>query len=164
MKVRYCLSVCGLVLAFQWLAAFDVAGQEEPDARAVAEYRLTDERLENFVRASRNLQAVLEADPDLLAELEGEGEEFSIAETAARWDSLPAIRNAIQSAGMTSTEYITFTFAMFQAGMGAWMVEQGGAGRLPAGVARENVDYYLANKARFEALSEELPPIELNPE
>ena len=61
---------------------------------------------------------------------------------------------------MTSAEYVTFNFAMVQAGMGAWLVREQGPDALPADVPRENVDYYIANSERFEALAAEMEALQ----
>ncbi|MGE0467561.1 MAG: hypothetical protein AB7P44_14110 [Steroidobacteraceae bacterium] len=75
----------------------------------------------------------------------------SISDVAARIDRSPAARSAIQSAGLTTREYVVFTFAMFQTGLAAWAMEQPG-GKLPPGVSNANVDFYQAHRAKIDAM------------
>ncbi len=155
---RSLLTLCGLSLVLSCLASAEARADEDADLQAVREYRLTDERVEEFTQASRNLVNAMEADPGLAADDSSLdfGSDASIAEIAAGLDAQPAAREAIESAGMTSAEYVTFSFAMVQAGMGAWLVKEQGPDALPADVPRENVDYYIANSERFEALAAEM--------
>lgn len=149
-------ALCALAFALQILIVDHVSAQgDDPDTKALAGYRLTDEGVENFAQASRNLVAALKADPGLERVMEGSGE-GTIAETAAMYDAQPAVRKAIESANMTSLEYVTFLGSMIQAGMAAWLVEEYGQDKLPEGMPRENVDYYLANKDKFAVLTAEL--------
>ncbi|MGH8496657.1 MAG: hypothetical protein ACREVN_11040 [Gammaproteobacteria bacterium] len=149
-------AVCAAIAALQLFGAGPVMAQaDSPDAKALAEYRLTDEGVENFTKASRNLIAAFKADPGLGQAMEG-SDNATIAETAAAYDAQPAVRKAIESADMTSKEYITFMYSMFQAGLAGWLVEEYGQTELPEGTPRENVDYYLAHKEELAALSAEL--------
>jgi hypothetical protein len=150
-KIRYCRL---FALAFLFCGAGGAFAQGA-DMEMLAEYRLTDEGLANFAQASRNIAAAVKADPSLEDSVDV-SDDATIAELADLYDSYPAVRNAIESADMTSTEYVTFLYSMIQAGMAAWMVEEYGQTEVPDGTPQENVDYYLANKDKFAALSQEL--------
>jgi hypothetical protein len=142
-------------------AAQDESVDMGADAAAVAEYRLSEDALAKFTQATRNLGAALKADPGLEGRMDqkaaGNG---TIAEAVAVYESEPAVRRAIESADMTSTEYITFMYAMTQAAMGAWLVQQYGEQQLPPDTPRENVDFYLANADKIAALSREMQALE----
>ena len=159
---RSFLTLCGLSLVLSCLVSAEARADEDADLQAVREYRLTDERLEEFTEASRNLVNAMEADSGLAADDPSLdfGSDASIAEIAAGLDAQPAVREAIESAGMTSAEYVTFNFAVVQAGMGAWLVKEQGPDALPADLSRENVDYYIANSERFEALAAEMEALQ----
>lgn len=153
---RRCSALCALIFAFQLFSTSHVSAQEDDaDAKALAEYRLTDEGLDNFSQASRNLAAVAKTDPGLANSMEG-SDDATIAETAAMYDAEPVVREAIEAADMTSAEYVTFMYSLIQAGMAAWLAEEYGQTELPEGTPRENVDYYIANKEKIEALTEEM--------
>lgn len=139
---------------------------QDADTREIAAYRLTDVTLAKYIRASRALAAVAkpvapdtaddeEADEEEDDEEEGDNEK-SITEVVAEYDANPAARRAITSAGLTTREYVVFTFALFQAGMAAWLVEQQGWSQLPRDVSRPNVEFYQRHKAAIDSVTAEL--------
>ena len=146
--------LCAFILALLIVGHVSAQGGDA-DEKALAEYRLTDEGLEKFIQASRNLAAAVKADPRLAGALEG-ADDGTIEETAARYDSQPSVRRAMESADMTSAEYLTFMYSMIQAGMAAWLAEEYGSSELPEGTPRQNVDYYIANKDKLAAATAEL--------
>lgn len=155
MFVRRWPALCAFAFAFQFFSIGQVAAQEEdPDVQALLDYRLTDEGLDSFMQASRNLAAVAKADPGLETRMEAP-EDASIADLAAMYDSEPAVRKAIASADLTSEEYVTFMYSVMQAGMAAWMVKEHGQ-EIPYGTPRENVDYYIANEEKIAAMTDEM--------
>ena len=68
----------------------------------------------------------------------------------------PGAQAAIQSAGMTSREYVVFMFSMMQNGMAAWALSQPG-GKLPPGVSQANVDFFRKHEAAMAAVTENDP-------
>ena len=64
-------------------------------------------------------------------------------------DSTPGAKAAVQSAGMTTREYVVFTFSLMQNGLAAWAVDQPG-GKLPPGVSQANVDFIRAHKGDWK--------------
>ena len=78
----------------------------------------------------------------------------SLDEMVAQFDSVPEFRTAIRSAGMTTREFVVFTWSLFQNGMAAWVLSQPG-GKLPEGASMANVDFYRAHEAAFQALEKE---------
>jgi hypothetical protein len=136
---------------------------QNADSREIAAYRLTEATLAKFLRAARVMAAVQKphsADADDDAEDadddEKDNDDPSLTQIAAKYDSIPAARRAITGAGLTTREYVVFTFALFQAGMGAWVVEQQGWSKLPPDVARANVEFYQRHKAQIDSVTAEL--------
>ncbi len=126
---------------------------------AIANYRLTSASLDKFVRATNALKALEDEDIDLEERLDmDDPEDIDLNEIAAAFDSEPRIKNAINGAGMTSREYLTFMFAMIQAMFGSVMVQMGGEQALndmPAGVLKDNIRFFTENQAAFEALDDD---------
>jgi hypothetical protein len=130
---------------------------QDADSREIAAFRLTDATLAKFIRASRAMAAVAKATPADTTDADDESESSpAIAEIAAFYDANPAARRAITGAGLTTREYVVFTFALFQAGMGAWLVEQQGWSKLPPDFARANVEFYQRHKAQLDSLTADL--------
>ena len=141
---------------------------QDADSREVAAYRLSEATLAKFLRASRAMAAAAKPAPaDTGDDAEDRDDDDddddddaedskSIAEIAAFYDANPAARRAITGAGLTTREYVVFSFALFQAGMGAWLVEQQGWSKLPPDVARTNVEFYQRHKAQLDSVTAEL--------
>jgi hypothetical protein len=112
------------------------AAAQDRDAQEAASYKLTEVGLANYAKASGKLAEL----PSACDEDEEDSDVESIDGMVAKLNSLPGAQAAIQSAGMTSREYVVFTFAMLQAGIAAWGIDQGG--KLPAGMSQANIDFY----------------------
>jgi hypothetical protein len=160
--VRRTGALCALLI-LPLLFCEHAAAQNAADAAALAEYRLTDDGLAKFSQATRNLGAAVAADPGLEERMDRKSrDDATIAETAAIYDSEPAVRKAVEDADLTSSEYVTFVYSLAQAAMGAWSMQQYGEDKLPAGTPRENVDFYLANSDKIAALSKEMQALDKN--
>jgi hypothetical protein len=66
-------------------------------------------------------------------------------------DAVPEVKSALKASGMTSREYLVFSWSVFQNGMAAWALDQPG-GQLPPGVKKANVDFYRAHAAELTKL------------
>ncbi|MBW3571298.1 MAG: hypothetical protein KY467_09340 [Gemmatimonadetes bacterium] len=126
---------------------------------ALRTYRLTSANLDKFLAATNALKALEDEDIDIEDHIDmDDPEDIDIGEIAAAFDNEPRIKRAINSAGMTSRDYVTFLFAMMQAMFGSVMVQMGGEQALndmPDGVLKENIRFFTANQARFEALGDD---------
>lgn len=121
----------------------------DSDTREINSYVLTESALAKYSQATRNLAAL----PNKCDEDEMEGAQ-SLNEAAALLDSVPEVRAAIRSAGLTTREYTVFTWALFQTGMGSWVLSQPG-GKLPVGTSMANVNFYRAHEAAIQKLDKE---------
>jgi hypothetical protein len=119
------------------------------DTQEISHYVLTDAGLAKFSAATQSLgklgQSVKSCDDDA-------DSPSSLDKLVAKADATPGVKSAIQSAGMTTREYVVFTMSLFQAGVAAWGMEQAG-GKLPPGVSKANVDFYKAHKDAIDKLS-----------
>ena len=73
----------------------------------------------------------------------------------AKLNAVPGAQAAIQSAGMTTREYVVFMWSIMQSGMSAWAQDQ--SGKLPPGVSQANVDFYKKHEADMAAIGENDP-------
>lgn len=135
------------------LTAPGVATASDKDTREVAAYVLTDAGLAKFTQATQNLAAV----PGACARNDDDGSNSqSIDQMVAKLNAVPGAQAAIQSAGMTTREYVVFMFSMLHNGMAAWAVSQPG-GKLPPGTQQSNVDFIKKNEARMSAIGQNDP-------
>lgn len=126
------------------------------DSREIASYMLTESALAKYARATANLGANakgLSGHCDDDGDDDGDDDESarSLDEMVARINAKPGISAAIQSAGMTTREYVVFSLSLFQNGMAAWALSQPG-GKLPPEISKANVDFYRAHEAAIQKL------------
>jgi len=118
---------------------------QDRDTQEIQRYVLTDAAFAKYKVAAKKLATLPAGGCD-----EGEDSE-SIAVIVAKLDAVPAARAAITSAGMTTREYIVFSFSLVQNALAAWAVSQPG-GKLPPGASQANVDFYRRHAAEIESL------------
>jgi hypothetical protein len=147
-----------------WLAGFcavvvSIAGgaaraQGDRDTQEISRYALTEAGLAKYSAATQHLNKLGNSDPSRCEDKDDESPS-SLDQFVAKIDAKPAAKAAIQSAGMTTREYMVFSMSLFQTGLAAWALEQPG-GKLPPGVSKANVDFYKAHKATIDKLGAEM--------
>jgi hypothetical protein len=153
MSLRIQLATTFAIAAAIALAAPGVATANDKDTREVAAYVLTDAGLAKFTKATQNLAAV----PGACAKQDDDGSNSqSIDQTVAKMNAVPGAQAAIQSAGLTTREYVVFMWSILHNGMASWAVSQPG-GKLPPGTLQSNVDFYKKNEARMAAIGQNDP-------
>ena len=120
------------------------------DSKEIADYVLTDAALAKYTQAIRKLQPLKE---QLQKNCDRDEVEGSITKMAARMDELPGVKSAFKAAGMTSREYLVFSFSVFQNGLAAYALDQPG-GMLPPGAKMSNVNFFRAHEAKLNELGE----------
>lgn len=133
-------------------------GAKDADVKAIQSYRLTESGLSKFMQATRNIAQAAKAHPEIANEQEDDGSDKSLDDMVAIYDRHPEIKHAITSTGMTSRDYVLFTFAMFQAGMAAGVQQMGG--KLPEGVSGQNIEFYKKHEAELKKFGEEMQKME----
>lgn len=125
------------------------ASAQDRDTQEVSRYTLTEAGLAKYSQATKKIAALpgaQQSDCD-----DDDSESMSLDQMAAKFDATPGVKAAIQSAGMTTREYVVFMWSIFQNGMAAWALEQPG-GKLPAGTSNANVDFYKNHQAEIAKL------------
>jgi len=120
------------------------------DAKEVADYVLTEAALAKYTKAVHKLHPLKE---QLQQDCNREDAPDSLNGMAAHMDAVPAVKAALKTAGVTSREYLLFSWSVFQNGMAVWALDQPG-GALPPGTKPANVTFYRAHKAELEKLGE----------
>lgn len=126
------------------------------DDPALANYRLTTANLTKFLAAAEALEGLEGQNIDLEDRLDVDNpEDLNIADIAAAFDSEPRVKGAINGAGLSSREFVTFLFSMMQAMFGSIAVQMGGDEALadmPDGVLKSNIQFFLANQDAFQSM------------
>ena len=139
----------GIVLAFLVSPAAVAQSFSASDTREIQGYALTEAGLAKYSQATRNLDA-LAMNPSTACD-DDDASATSLDKMVARLDAVPGAKSAIKSAGMTTREYLLFTWSVFQNGMAAWALDQPG-GKPSPGVSMANVDFYRQHEAEFKKL------------
>jgi hypothetical protein len=126
---------------------------------ALQNYRLTSANLDKFIRATDAISALDGDEFDIEEHVDMDNpENVQLGEIAAAMDSDPRLKGAINGAGMTSHEYVTFAFSTMQAMFASMMVQMSGEQALasmPGSTLKENIQFFTQNQARFEALRDD---------
>ncbi len=120
----------------------------EADTREVRSYALTEIALGKYVEATHKLSVIpLDCSTD-------DPEVGNLTEAAARIDAVPGAKAAVQSAGLTSREYVVFAFSLIENAFASYALEQPG-GTLPQGVSMSNIEFLRRNSGVIERLANE---------
>ena len=150
-KLAHAFSALAAALAVLLLVQLP-ARAGDADSQEVMAYTLTEAGLAKFTKASQNLAALPSGGPDACkSDDDSDAQSNSISSLAAKIDAFPGAKSAIQSAGLTSHEYIVFTMSLLQNGLAAWALKQPG-GKLPPGVNKANVDFVNSHGPQIEML------------
>ena len=151
-----------LVTAALSLPVHHAAAQGNHDMQTLASYRLTESGLRKYYKAMGNLTKAVMKDTAMAAQMEDDdsGGDKDIAAMAARYDRVPVLKSALSGAGITSTEFATFSLSYMQAVMAYGLMTQGPEKFrikvLPKGTPKENVDFVGAHQALIQQLDKEL--------
>jgi hypothetical protein len=145
-----CLKGALLAACTTALLAPSLIVAQDRDTQEVTSYVLTDAGLAKYTQATKNI-ALLPAQPETDCEEDDGADSLSLDQLAAKFNATPGVKAAIQSAGMTTREFVVFTFSIFQNGLAAWALTQPGS-TLPAGTLKANVDFYNRHAAEIEQL------------
>lgn len=127
---------------------------------ALRDYRLSTENLDKFVRATNALKTLEDEDIDIEDHVNmDDPEKLNVGVIAAAFDNEPRIKSAINSAGMTSRDYVTFLFAMMQAMFASVVMQMGGEQALAnfssSSTLKANIEFFNANQEAFQALNDD---------
>ncbi len=130
MNTKICSSAAAVALAVVMLLP-SVAGAQsgDRDAQEISGYVLTEATLAKYTRALANLQPLMKT---MAQRCDDDENARSLNATVARMNAVAGVKAAIQSAGLTTREYLLFGFSVFQNGMAAWALSQPG-GKLASG-------------------------------
>jgi hypothetical protein len=119
------------------------------DTREVLGYSLTEAGLAKYARATRSLAALPGGMPGACDD--DTPESVTLNQVAAKLDAVPGASAAIRSAGMTTREYVMFSWSIFHHGLAAWALGEPG-GTLPPETSMANVEFFKKHTAELEEL------------
>ena len=110
---------------------------------------LTEAALAKYTKAVHKLHPLKE---QLQQDCDREEAPDSLNGMAAHMDAVPAVKAALKTAGMTSREYLLFSWSVFQNGMAVWALDQPG-GALPPGTKTANVNFTARIRPSWRSLA-----------
>ena len=124
------------------------AAQAPIDVYELADYRLTAEVFDRFVKASGRIGDITRKDPSFLyaplvtkdVALSGDAV-AEVASLVARLENHPALSAALAAAPITAREYSKFTIALIAARMAYGFLKAGVLPRVPSGAPTINVEF-----------------------
>lgn len=129
------------------------AAETAADARAATSAEgerplLTEALVERWIEAARAVETAKAADPQLeeLATMRGD---ISIVENAAAWDRTPALRAAVQGAGLSTREYLAIGAEIVGAFLAEATIGEEALKREPE-VTQRNVAFVRAHQERIQ--------------
>jgi hypothetical protein len=143
----------GLGGPFRILAAFafllpQAGAAQDRDTQEIERYALTDAAFAKYKLASTRLAAVPGSGGSCD---EDDDDNPSIAAGVAKLEAIPGAKAAVQSAGMSTREFVVFSWSIVHNSLAAWVVSQPG-GKLPAGTSQANVDFIKKHDAELKSL------------
>lgn len=145
------------------LAESDAAGGEyapmDGDAsgeQRIREYRLSMDVLRRFPAIYENLAVALQDDPGIVDRMEAEGEE-SFDESLARMRDEPALRRAIEGAGVSIEDYMLTSVALAGAEMYNYFPDAYDDATRPP---EHQIQFVQDNRAEIDEISARLRSIE----
>lgn len=138
--------------------------QPATEDKAVTGYRLTVAGLNKVIQATTDLTALYRSDAGLPRRMVEEsrvmyekyGEEVTLAQIAAGFDRHPPVRRVMATAGLTSTEYVTFTLALALTEVALVDSELGEKDPNLAPAIKANLAFRGRNKASLSRLEEQM--------
>jgi hypothetical protein len=125
--------------------------QGDRDSQEVSSYRFTEAALAKYSQAIHGLGQLAKNLPGACSDDDDEDDSAtSIAGFVKRLEATPGAKKAVEDAGLTTREYVVFTFALVASAGAVYALEHPG-GQVPAG-EKANAEFVRAHKAAFETL------------
>jgi len=129
-------------------AAAATVSQAPADAGSIDTFDLTMDNVDRMLRAQVALGAATKADPSLDPAMNISEE--NDAQFVARLESTPALKAAIESAGMSVRDYAYTSQSLVATMMAVGAVQAGQLKDIPEGVNPRNVEFMKAHQAEIE--------------
>jgi len=154
-----------LVVFFSACAAYAFGPQARHDAqrkkilRELAAFRLSMEKLGKAATAGKILEKLAETDPSLkgVAQFDKQKEWQYVDEAVHRIDGHPRARTAIQSAGLSTRDYVLTMYCFVQSTLALFLKEDGGEKHDPSGASEENVAFVKNHLKEINRLFSDQP-------
>jgi hypothetical protein len=118
-----------------------------------ADVELTMDKVEAWIAASKNLAAAEQADASLDSAMNASEEDG--VQYAARLESTPKLRAAIEQAGMSARDYALVSESLVASLMAVGAVEAGALKEIPEGMNPKHIEFVRAHRAEIETMMQQ---------
>jgi len=154
-----------LVVSLVAGAAYSLGPQATDDTNRkkslheLAAFRLSMEKLSKAATAGKILEELAETDPSLkgVAEFDKQKGPQSVDQAVNRIDGHPQAQKAIQSAGLSTRDYVLTMYCFVQSTLALLLKEDGGEKRDPPGASEENVVFVKNHLKEINRLFSDKP-------
>lgn len=136
-----CVAVLALFLVFCFGSRATSGTDKQKILRELAAFRLSMDKLGKAAQAGRALESLSETDGSLkgVAQFDKDKGFQAIDEAVDRIDANAQARTAIQSAGLSTRDYVLTMYCFVQSTQQLFVKEEKGKKQYPAGASEENV-------------------------
>jgi hypothetical protein len=149
------MKAIAVLVALLTVVAASSWAQGDRDSQEVSKYQLSESTLTKYSQAAHSLALLAKKLPSACSDDDDDDDgPQTIAKFAMKIEAIPGANKAIESAGLTTHEFVVFTFAVVQSAGAAFALERPGT-QLPPGVNMANVNFVRAHQAAIEQLNVE---------
>lgn len=152
MTVAAFLLLCGTALANPQAGPPGKPGPDDADAKEYKSYRLNMDNVNKFVGASKALIKLSHDNPALEKEMASQSDAKTIEEAVKTTEKYPAVIAAIQSAGLTTRDFVVMTGTLMGTEMAVGMKKQGQIKDYPPSISPENAAFVEKNWDKLNAM------------
>jgi len=132
------------------------AGPSEADANEYKNYRLNMNNVAKYVSATKGILKLMSANPTLKKQLESQRDVPTIDEAVKTTEKYPEVTAAIESAGLTTRDYVVISGALTGAMMAVDMRKQGQIKSYPSTLLPENLTFVEKNYEKLKSMMKTL--------
>jgi hypothetical protein len=132
------------------------AGPSEADANEYKNYRLNMNNVEKYVTATKGILKLMSENPTLKKQFESQRDVSTIDEAVKTTEKYPEVTGSIESAGLTTRDYVVISGTLTGAMMAVDMRKQGQIKSYPNTLLPENLTFVEKNYDKLKSMMKAL--------
>jgi len=128
------------------------SGPSEADAREYKNYRLDMNNVNKYLTATKAILKLMNDNPTLRKELESQRDVPTIDEAVKTTEKYPEVTAGIESAGLTTRDYVVIAGTLTGAMMAVDMRKQGQIKAYPTTILPENIAFVEKNYQKLKSM------------
>lgn len=132
------------------------SGPSEADAREYKNYRLDMNTVNKYVTATKAILKLMSDNPTLRKQLESQRDVSTIDDAVKTTEKYPEVTAGIESAGLTTRDYVVISGTLTGAIMAVDMKKQGQLKSYPTTILPENIAFVEKNYQKLKAMMKTL--------